>query len=617
MYLQLVILWFLSSISFVTAAIHASEESGLYTLHAATRRHLSERATAISLTTHAELHFMDNRYDVSTHSTAPTMAVRLQNKKPFLLLEDYDHLLRSIDCVSSSHLEIEIGDEKISEESLATWSNVVGSYMITSHSGCGTDGERVVYSVRSITSPREGALLFEVDEARWSETSFEFSFKYEQSTAQHQILHPSRLAKRGQFSGSAITPSPANASQVQSVSGNLSFSAVNKTLDLSNLGPVALPITVGCVRCETTGLITLTDSNIQPPNLNITNLRNNGSFADIFGSGKAILQANNVTAHIELSISPQLGTQSFTYTLIAAPPSPVGFQIPNFGALGLTSSLDLVFSVTVAANVTFTAGFDLTVPSGSQIAIDLAHPERSSVIGFANTTLKALPFQANVDNLNLTTSLTIKPNIQVGILLLDGKINATADAALELPTLSTTITPLSADTVDINCNAANNTKKAITNQSSTNQNTTNEMIEDSTDSTFLSQFPNLLNLVPRVSFAVDLSAQAKLAIPGLGPVQTQKKIYQIASGLPTACLAFDKQAESGREYVPASTALAQVKAAESKAAASSASASSSSAAAAAAKATGGAAKKSMAAGSRPGMWMIGRVVMPLALAWAV
>jgi hypothetical protein len=167
-------------------------------------------------------------------------------------------------------------------------------------------------------------LKIEIEEKKWSETSFDFTFKYYHSTEEHHILQPSRLTKRGTSQTSSVTSPPSSTPTSASVS--LAFKAENKTLDLSKLGPLAVPISIGCVRCETTGTVTIIDSNIQAPTLNLTELSNNTTFADIFGSGKAILQADNVTAHMELAISPQGLQQSITYTLIEAP-LPVGIQV--------------------------------------------------------------------------------------------------------------------------------------------------------------------------------------------------------------------------------------------------------------------------------------------------
>lgn len=193
----------------------------------------------------------------------------------------------------------------------------------------------------------------------------------------------------------------------------------------------------------------------------------------------------------------------------------------------------------------------------------------------------------------MSASLALQPTIFVGLQLLNA-IDISVEAPLNLPTINTTISSVSTQNVDENCNPVD----AAIGKTDTN------------NPTFLSAFPNLTHVVPQVNLGLGLNMGLKLDVHELEdfPFSAEKQLYETALPLPTACLAFDQQGGSGGSYVAAATAVAQVKQSESSSSAAAATAS-----AATAAATNTTKKSNAERGMEIGSWHIGSLLILLLL----
>lgn len=165
----------------------------------------------------------------------------------------------------------------------------------------------------------------------------------------------------------------------------------------------------------------------------------------------------------------------------------------------------------------FSYGFDLRLPGTASITLDIRNPGNSRVVGFQNPQLTALPFQSQIDNLNLTLSVGFSPQLLLTANVLRKYGDISAGAFLDLPKITATFSQV--DHVDDKCNPTNNTdtfKEFLTN--------------------------SLTNIVPSVDLGVGVLADARVDIPDVPVVEDDAthSIFSTGYPLPTACLSFDK-----------------------------------------------------------------------------
>jgi hypothetical protein len=136
------------------------------------------------------------------------------------------------------------------------------------------------------------------------------------------------------------------------------------------------------------------------------------------------------------------------------------------------------------------------------------------------TEVKALPLQATSGDIGLTFSAAFRPQLLLGISILEGIGQADASFFLDLPQVSVTVEQLT--NVAKTCvpsNATNNIGDALGHI-----------------------FGNLTHVSPSVNLGVGVGLMAELEIKGLGPsTATEWTITSTKYPLPTACLSYNQR----------------------------------------------------------------------------
>ena len=234
-----------------------------------------------------------------------------------------------------------------------------------------------------------------------------------------------------------------------------------------------------------------------------------------FKYGFLKLVANSFSAHIELEtiVEPKaLEGMKIPLPQIGIP----GFQIPGVAVVGPIFTPSIELSVELSTQLDFTYGFDVSLPTNSEIWIDIANVTNSSVVGFRDSTITALPLQAGVNDISLTLSAAFRPEILLGISVLNGHGTAGAAIALNLPRVEAKISQVA--NVDHLCNPLN----------SSNNNLQND------------NFTSLTNIVPKAELDLELIAQAEVRA-GTFRIDDQAAYTALVKdfALPTACFSYD------------------------------------------------------------------------------
>ena len=299
-------------------------------------------------------------------------------------------------------------------------------------------------------------------------------------------------------------------------------------------------LTVSCLNCSTFGGLVLTrgqfSTSSQPQNASafakheqrdvIDDMEDMISYIE---HGFVELQTTgNVGAHIELETlwTPVAGV-AYAVSLATFPLSP--FIIPDVAVVGPQVRLQLVLAATLSIPLNFTYGFSVSVPDNATAIAAFNPVNASTVTGFDKTTFSALPFSAHVGGVDLNLSATFRPEVLVGVNLLNGAATAGAGVFLDLPRVGVSVQHVKG--VDANCNPS-----------------TDANLVGSIDS----HFGPLARVVPEVALAAGVVAQANLSLAKIG-VQAAWTPLATNFPAPTSCLAFDKGASG---YKTAAAALA-------------------------------------------------------------
>ena len=252
------------------------------------------------------------------------------------------------------------------------------------------------------------------------------------------------------------------------------------------------------------------------------------NIVQFFREGYVKFVAKSFSAHIELDTTVK--PNALTEIQIPLPQVGIpGFQIPGVAAIGPILNPSLVLSIALSTELQFTYGFDVSVPDNSEILIDIANVTNSSVTGFPESTVTALPLQAGINDISLTFSAAFKPEILLGISVLNGQGTAGAGVLLTLPRLEAQFSQVA--NVDHLCNPLNTTNNNLQNDN----------------------FTSLTNIVPSVNFDLELIAQAEVKAgqfrfgENVGYTVTSKQFT-----LPTACFSYDADKNS---YITAEAAV--------------------------------------------------------------
>ena len=272
-------------------------------------------------------------------------------------------------------------------------------------------------------------------------------------------------------------------------------------------------MTISCKNCSIEGTVDLTHGMFTTTESNDANTT--ASIQDFYEDGYVEMTVNNFQAHIELE-STIVASQSIMYYTAPFPDISIpGFSIPGIAEVGPVFRPRVTFGVQVASGLDFTYGLDVTIPNNSTILLNIKNATNSSITGFQNSVITALPFQSQIDSLNLTTSIAFNPQLLLTVSILDNDGSISAGAFLDLPKISATVAQV--DHVDAKCNPTN-----------------------ATDSSRNYIANSLTNIIPSVEMDVGVIAEAMLKA-GEFYVDDQA-VYTAFStdfALPTACLSYD------------------------------------------------------------------------------
>ena len=285
--------------------------------------------------------------------------------------------------------------------------------------------------------------------------------------------------------------------------------------DASSLNAPVIPVglTMTCNNCSLGGSIDVNFANFSTGDSNDTTTK----IYDFIEEGTVEFAMTDIAAHMELESTVEASASLDIYKAPFPDIPLTEFYIPEIATVGPVLRPALSIGVQVSTQFNFSYGFDLRLPGTASITLDIRNPGNSSVVGFQNPQLSALPFQSQIDNVNLTISVGFSPQLLLtaNVLGKDGDISA--GAFLDLPKLTATFSQV--DHVDDKCNPTNDTdtyKEFLTN--------------------------SLTNIVPSVELGVGVLADARVDIPNL-VVEDKDVVVPITSTgfpLPTACLSFDK-----------------------------------------------------------------------------
>ncbi|MCJ1401528.1 hypothetical protein MMC11_004743 [Xylographa trunciseda] len=164
--------------------------------------------------------------------------------------------------------------------------------------------------------------------------------------------------------------------------------------------------------------------------------------ADIF------IVFNNFTAEFEFETSIQL-TQSFNFHILGEAGIGIpGFSIPGFFSIGPNSDPLIVAMIQLSQPVSFSYGFNFSVPDGSGFQIDMVNLANSQSMGFDSTAFTALPFTLLNFTPGVNVSIAFRPVIALGVNVLDIDLDPVTVFA-DIPKNVVGLVPLT--NVDDNC----------------------------------------------------------------------------------------------------------------------------------------------------------------------
>ncbi|KAF2195535.1 hypothetical protein K469DRAFT_722749 [Zopfia rhizophila CBS 207.26] len=574
-------------------------------LRAATRRSdLFRRDTRIQRRFDANLAYIESENGWQSHEIFASQ-VRVESEAPILNLEDIEHHLNDVQC-SESAMKLKFVSTVSARDAKHACSHKDGGFIITSHSSCNEEGERSVYKINEINLSDDGfSLELSVVEAEFKKAFSRFDIDFGYTTEGHLLRHHSNFQKvRRQVQSSSVAasatssgisatriasgsvsstitpapvPIPSNTTDDKtSASFNLAFQTLNSTFSTPELlGEVVnvpqIPLKVGCKNCTTTGYILLTQGKFE---IDITqtdlipdfiNGEDNRNILSVITAGEVTLQANSMTAHIELNAVP---TQSgaFNFPLFELPV--VGFAIPKLGKAGVSFAAEIAASYEVTGGVELTYGFDLWVPTNSKLTISMTDFSKSNIVGFDGIQLTTLPFTANLTDIELKLGLGFRPAVPVGFDFLDGGLKAEVEVFMDLPKFSATLSTKK-DGVDAECNALPGASNSTTNSTSPTLTSNSTYLPASAIPSLISDIGPLVLIEASVDLALGVGAE--FSIPGpAGELATAANIFEKSFPLPTACLAAKEKFQPAKKVLEQKTSsyIASVSAASAAAEAS-------------------------------------------------
>ena len=299
-------------------------------------------------------------------------------------------------------------------------------------------------------------------------------------------------------------------------------------IDLSSLSAPFVPqgFTVGCKNCTIQGNIDISQGyfTINDPGSN----SNDSDIEDLLTEGYVELQVNNFATHIELESTIQASASLVTYVAPFPDIGIPGFSIPGLASVGPVLRPEVSFGAAVSSELEFTYGFNLSIPNNSTITLNIANQSESTITGFQDTKFSTLPFQSQLNNVNLTLSAAFTPQLLLTISVLNRAGSISAGAFLDLPALSATVAQV------------NNVNDKCELNPNTNTNTTTN------DDNNIKDFPftSLTHITSSVDANVGVLVEAEFEAGSFNISNAAAyTAWSTAYPLPTACFRYDEKAK--------------------------------------------------------------------------
>ncbi|KAL8794368.1 MAG: hypothetical protein Q9195_003066 [Heterodermia aff. obscurata] len=478
----------------------------------------------------------------------------MSTKRPALALETLEHHIDRIEC-SNDRVVLDFATSEALNE---VHRHIDGSndfLLITSHQSCDLEGER---NVRLVSNIAADVFAYRIEmfatQISWKDGYRSMKVDFGASTQELSLRKHNELRKRQQTTISATVSPSAAFPVLPSSSPTPTIHEVTENIDLSYHDTTILPpnfpgvdsvtlhapfvphgITFGCKNCTAKGNIELSQGTFT--------LSTNDSDESVFKRGVVNTTENIVhfiedgivefnvldfAAHIELesnvTLSKTLKTFHIPFPNITLTP----WQIPGVASVGPIFSPNLVLGAKLASDLSFTYGFDLTIPNNSSIVLNIGNLTQSNMTGFGDTTITALPFQAAVNDIALTLSAAFTPELLMGISVFDGAGTVGAGAFLDLPKISATV----AQVANVNSKCEPEAVPA------NNDTGLGGALDDF--------FNSLTHLTSEVELAVGVVAEEEVHA---GVLFTQVAVTSYTAfstdfPLPTACFSFDAAAKT-------------------------------------------------------------------------
>ncbi|KAJ5021861.1 hypothetical protein PSV08DRAFT_345832 [Bipolaris maydis] len=507
-------------------------------LRAATKRSdLYRRSVRITKKFETEMAYVENENAWSDASTFASQ-VKVSSQKPVFALEEHEHHLKSVECGKDA-MKLHFVDASSARDARAAYGED-GGLIITSHKSCNDEGEREVYRVTDVSFAEDGeALDLSVKKTTWRQAFDRMNVTFGHTTDDHIVRRHADFAMTRSKRQNRIAI-PQNISEdVNTALFDLSSEIVDKTFAskdfLEILGavvplpedlPIAVPIEIGCKRCATTGQLALNQGafNIDLSQIDlIPDIFQGGDdgkeIASVISGGFVELVATGVGARLDLFARPS-ANGAFEIALIQLPIA--GFVIPGIGNAGAVFEPRIAFEFEVSGGLEVNYGLELNVPENSRLRVELTDLGSSSLVGFQDTTLTALPVTVNITDVDVTLGLAFKPTIPVGFDFL-GQLSAEVTATLDLPRLDAKLSTNIAE----NCASGDN----ATNPSAPYANSTTQLSPD------LIQLGPIALVEANVSISCDVSFNASIPIlpPPFNSVGVARNIFKAEFPLVSEC----------------------------------------------------------------------------------
>ncbi|OJD28968.1 gpi anchored protein [Diplodia corticola] len=588
--------WLLACLPDGAVSAGSAASAPMLDLKAATKRSDTLRRTdKIRTTPFVDLLYTDGD-NTNSQKSVFYSRVQAQSNKQVLVLEDIEDQLNSLECTGSG-IELEFREDDVFADAENVISRLEGGYVVASHAGCTDEGSRSVFLVDDVTSSEDSKTIsIATTKKQWKQAFSRFNIDYGYSQEHHELrrhqmkrrqdptsqvatagtatatatleLPPRRMGRRQDTISQAVTTSTAtqtvvsstvvtststgflshqtlipagNASQVSetSVALNLFHESANTTFALPAGFAMTLPnphFIIGCKHCKVTGNLNLTQGGWELDWPDMEEITEMDSVADVFKMGFVQLALNNFSAYIELQATPA-ESGSLQIPLFTAPTA--GFRIPELGKAGVMFEPALTFNWALSGGVQMSYGFNMTIPS-AVAALNFTDLESSTVTGLDDYTLTAIPFQANVSDVELQLHVALRPRIELAFGLFDDDLLAEAGTYLDLPVANVNITQLASGQHDSNCEPVDAPPAA--------------------EADFDRSFANLTHIAAGVDIGAgaDFRVQAQLPVVRDPSFATSWSIASMpATTLPTACLVYQSTgAPAGAAFTPAATKFA-------------------------------------------------------------